>query len=497
VLADDNADMRHYVRELLGATYEIEAVRDGNEALAAARRARPDLVISDVMMPGLDGLQMLAALRADESLRDVPVILLSARAGEESRIEGLAAGADDYVVKPFAARELLARVGALLELTRTRRENEQRQRREIEAASRQKDEFLAMLAHELRNPLAPIRNAGEILSRNLPAHVPMRTAVHTIERQVTHLTRLVDDLLDVSRITQGRIELRRKPTSVADIVARSLETVDPLIRRKHHKVSIDASRWNLYVNVDPERMVQCLANVLTNAAKYTEPHGRINVETREEDGCVVITVTDNGVGIAPALLPRVFELFVQGERTLDRAQGGLGIGLSIVRRLVEMHDGSVCISSGGERRGTIFEMRLPLYDGLVDAAPSASAEAGVARRVLVVDDNEDAANTLAMILKMEGHEVETAYSGAQALERIEEFRPAVVLLDIGLPGLDGYEIAERVRAKPANRHIQLVAITGYGREADRLRTRDAGFAHHLVKPVDFADLRRVLASPHA
>src|SRR6185503_9002168 len=200
----------------------------------------------------LGGLEFLERLRADTALRDVPVILLSARAGEEARIEGLHGGADDYVVKPFAARELLARVGALLELTRTRRESEERQRRELEAASRQKDEFLAMLAHELRNPLAPIRNAGEILSRNLPADVQMRTAVHTIERQVTHLTRLVDDLLDVSRITQGRIELRRKPTSLADVVARSLETVDPLIRRKRHKVSIAASRWDLYVNVDPE-----------------------------------------------------------------------------------------------------------------------------------------------------------------------------------------------------------------------------------------------------
>jgi len=496
VLADDNADMRGYVRELLGSRYDIEAVCDGREALEAARRARPALVITDVMMPNLDGLGLLAAMRADLSLHDVPVIMLSARAGEEARIEGLNTGADDYVVKPFSARELLARVGALLELTRSRRESEERQRRELEVASRQKDEFLAMLAHELRNPLAPIRNAGEILSRNLPADVPMRTAVHTIERQVTHLTRLVDDLLDVSRITQGRIELRRKPTSVADIVARSLETVDPLIRRKRHKVSIAATRWNLYVNVDPERLVQCLANVLTNAAKYTEPGGEIHVDTRDDAGTVTITVTDNGVGIAPELLPRVFELFVQGERTLDRSQGGLGIGLSIVRRLVEMHDGSVRITSEGERRGTSFELRLPLCHGAVDAQPTAVAQDGLARRVLVVDDNEDAANTLAMILKMEGHVVDTAYSGAQALERVDEFQPAVVLLDIGLPGLDGYEVAERIRAKHGKQGLQLIAITGYGQEADRARAREAGFMHHLVKPVDFADLRRVLSLTH-
>ena len=493
VLADDNADMRSYVGELLGRHYEIETVADGVQALAAVRRHRPALVISDVMMPNLDGLDLLQALRADEALREVPVILLSARAGEESRIEGLGAGADDYVVKPFAARELLARVGALLELTRTRREGEERRLREFEEASRQKDEFLAMLAHELRNPLAPIRNAGELLSRSLPADAPMRTAAHTIERQVTHLTRLVDDLLDVSRITQGRIELRRRPTAVADLVARSLETVDPLIRRKQHKVSIAGSHWNLYVNVDPERLVQCLANVLTNAAKYTEPGGEIHIETRDEAGEVTLAVTDNGVGIAPELLPRVFDLFVQGERTLDRSQGGLGIGLSIVKRLVEMHGGRVSISGNGQKPGTRFELRLPLQ-GEVNAAPNEPAVVSVAKhRVLIVDDNEDAANTLAMILRLEGHEIATAYSGAECLERVEEFQPNVVLLDIGLPELDGFETARRIRRRAKNAAIRLVAITGYGQATDRQRTHEAGFAAHLVKPVDFADLERVLA----
>jgi CheY-like chemotaxis protein len=397
------------------------------------------------------------------------------------------------MVKPFTGRELLARVGALLELTQTRRENEARRRSDLEEASRQKDEFLAMLAHELRNPLAPIRNAGELLSRSLPADVPMRTAVHTIERQVTHLTRLVDDLLDVSRITQGRIELRRRPTAVAELLSRSLETVDPLIRRKKHKVSIAGSHWNLYVNVDPERLVQCLSNVLTNAAKYTEPGGEIRIETRDENGQVFISVADNGVGIAKELLPRVFDLFVQGERTLDRSQGGLGIGLSIVRRLVEMHEGSVVVQSEGDRRGTRFEMRLPLHESTVVAPPAPAPRGSAARRILVVDDNEDAANTLAMILKLEGHLIAVVYSGAEALERVDEFKPDVVLLDIGLPGLDGLQVAERIRADPAHRNVQLVAITGYGKEADRARTREAGFATHLVKPVDFADLQRALA----
>jgi signal transduction histidine kinase len=493
VLADDNADMRGYVAELLGRNYDIEAVADGRQALEAIRREPPALVISDVMMPGFDGLDLLQVMRDDKALRDVPVILLSARAGEEARIEGLGAGADDYVVKPFAARELLARVGALLELTRTRRDSEERQRRDLEEASRQKDEFLAMLAHELRNPLAPIRNAGELLSRSLPADVPMRTAVHTIERQVTHLTRLVDDLLDVSRITQGRIELRRRPTAVADILARSLETVDPLIRRKHHKVSIAGNHWNLYVNVDPERLVQCLANVLTNSAKYTESGGEIHIETRDEGGEVTIAVTDNGVGISQELLPKVFDLFVQGERTLDRSQGGLGIGLSIVKRLVEMHYGRVSVSSAGHQLGTRFELRLPLLEGVTAVPSSPAAIPDTPRRVLVVDDNEDAANTMAMILKLEGHEIETAYSGVQALACMDEFKPEVVLLDIGLPGLDGFQVAKRIRAQPKYQRTRLLAMTGYGQEADRQRTREAGFSGHLVKPVDFADLKRMLA----
>jgi signal transduction histidine kinase len=493
VLADDNSDMRSYVSDWLGRLYDIEAVSDGQFALEAARRETPALIISDVMMPRLDGLGLLQALRADRNLREVPVILLSARAGEEARIEGLSTGADDYIIKPFTGRELLARVGALLELAYTRRQSEERRRRELEEALRQKDEFLAMLAHELRNPLAPIRNAGELLSRSLPADAPMRTAVQTIERQVTHLTRLVDDLLDVSRITQGRIELRRRPTSVADLVARSLETVDPLIRRKQHKVSIAGSHWNLYVDVDPERLVQCLSNVLTNAAKYTDAGGDIRIETRDAGGRVTISVTDNGIGIPKELLPKVFELFVQGERTLDRSQGGLGIGLSIVKRLIEMHDGTVKVMSEGDRRGTRFEMDLPLLESVVPAEPPPAPKKSAQRRILVVDDNEDSANTLAMILKLEGHEIDTAYSGAQALERVDEFAPDIVLLDIGLPGLDGLQVAKRIRANPRHRAVRLVAITGYGKEADRARTREAGFTTHLVKPVDFVDLKRAIA----
>ena len=605
VLADDNLDMRSYVRELLNPLYEVEAVADGEEALAAARRRKPDLVLCDIMMPKLDGMGLLKALREDAHLRDVPVIMLSARAGEESRIEGLSAGADDYIVKPFAARELLARVGALLELTRARRDSElrfrafvkatsdavyrmsadwsemlqlegrefiantgdasrtwleryihpddqsrfmdavreairikgvfelehrvlrpdgapgwvfsraiplldkksnvvewfgtasdvtqrRRHQQELEAADRQKNEFLAMLAHELRNPLAPIRSAGEILSRIVTGDARAHAAVATIARQVTHLARLVDDLLDVSRITQGRIELRRRVVSVSDVISRALETIDPQLQAKHHRVALVSSRARLTVNGDPERLVQCVANVLSNAAKYTDGEGEIRVETRAEDGFAVITITDNGVGMSPELLPRVFDLFVQADRSLDRAQGGLGIGLSIVKRLIDMHGGSVVARSDGIGKGSTFQIRVPLLQGVDAAAPLPTSAAKIRRRILVVDDNEDAANSLAMILQLDGHEVLAVNTGAQALDKVRAFAPEFVLLDIGLPAVDGYEVAQRLRSIPDLPAFKIVAITGYGQDADRKRTEAAGFVGHLVKPIDFGVLRGML-----
>jgi len=487
LLADDNADMREYVRDLLSTHYVVETAADGEAALAKARQRAPHLIISDVMMPRLDGFGLLAALRASDSLKRVPVILLSARAGEESRVEGLDAGADDYLVKPFSARELLARVGAILERERFHAQA----RLQLETADRQKDEFLAMLAHELRNPLAPIRNAGELLSRSMPTDTRAQTAVGIVKRQVTHLTRLVDDLLDVSRITQGRIELRREPVALADVIAQALETVEPLLREKRHKVAVTQGFEPLRVNGDPARLVQCVANVLTNAAKYTDAEGDIRVEAHREEKEAVITITDNGPGIAPDLLPRVFELFVQGQRTLDRSQGGLGIGLSVVRRLIDMHGGEVHVTSNVDE-GTAFEFRLPLIEANTATEAAAATNVSARRRVLIVDDNEDAAESLSMLLSLDGHEVRTVATAQGALEVVRQSPPEVVLLDIGLPDIDGYEVARRVRAMPDRAQVRLVALTGYGQSEDRRRTESIGFDAHLVKPVDLALLQRTL-----
>jgi signal transduction histidine kinase/ActR/RegA family two-component response regulator len=424
-------------------------------------------------------------------LQNIPVILLSARAGEESRIEGLDAGADDYLVKPFSARELVARVGAMLERERLHREA----RATLEAASRQKDEFLAMLAHELRNPLAAIRNAGELLSRTQSTNSRPQAGIDVIRRQVAQLTRLVDDLLDVSRITQARIELKRRPLELASVIAQAVETVEPLLREKQHKLSITSTSGYQPVCVDGDsaRLVQCVVNVLTNAAKYTDPGGEIRVQTRSEDSSAVIEISDTGVGISPELLPRIFDLFVQSDRTLDRSLGGLGIGLSVVKRLIEMHGGQVTGRSEGLGRGSTFEIRLPLIEPPNTASSEIAPFKAAPRRVLIVDDNADSANSLAALLQLDMHEAEAVFTAHAALSLAVAFKPDIVLLDIGLPDMDGYEVARRLRALPGLHAVRLVALTGYGQAEDRQRAREAGFDDHLVKPIDFMALERTLA----
>jgi signal transduction histidine kinase/ActR/RegA family two-component response regulator len=365
----------------------------------------------------------------------------------------------------------------------------------LEIADRQKDEFLAMLAHELRNPLAPVRNASEVLARMFADEPHAQVPIDIIKRQTAHLTRLVDDLLDVSRITQGRIELQSSTIDIAAVVAQAVEMAEPHVRAKQHTLSITAPNYQpLYVSGDPARLVQCVGNILSNATKYTESGGQIRLETRAEGGSAVVEITDTGAGIPPALLPRVFDLFVQSDRALDRAQGGLGIGLAIVKRLVEMHGGQVSARSPGLGQGSTFQIRLPCVARPQLPIAEMPTYKGPPRRILIVDDNADAASSLAMLLRMQGHETHTARSGKEALERIQSFKPDVALLDLGLPETDGYELAHQLRASPNLNGIRLVALTGYGRAEDRRRTHAAGFDDHLVKPVDLTMLERTLAA---
>jgi PAS domain S-box-containing protein len=367
-------------------------------------------------------------------------------------------------------------------------------------ADRRKDEFLATLAHELRNPLAPIRNALQILK--LP-RVDVETAERSrsmMERQVHQLVRLVDDLLDVSRVMRGKIELRKEPVELATVVARAVETVQPLIDTQGHQLSVRISSESLLLDGDPVRLAQIIGNLLTNAAKYTEPNGRIWLTAEREDGMAVLRVRDNGIGIAPPMLARIFELFVQVDHTSTKAQGGLGIGLTLVKNLVEMHNGVVQARSEGLGRGSEFVVRLPISELAFDPDPGREAAASDLQpttpsgyHLLVVDDNQDAADSLAMLLRLQGHEVHVAYSGVAALEMIKAYTPDVVFLDIGMPGMDGYEVARRLRQQPGLENVVLAALTGWGQKEDRRRTAEAGFNHHLVKPPEPKAVESVLA----
>jgi signal transduction histidine kinase len=364
-------------------------------------------------------------------------------------------------------------------------------RRAAEGANRAKDEFLAMLGHELRNPLSPILTALQLMRlRGNDASERERTV---IERQVNHLTRLVDDLLDVSRIARGKVELKEEVIEMAGIVTKAIEMASPLLEQRTHTLKVEVPRRGLAVKGDETRLAQVASNLLTNAAKYTAPGGTITVRANEERGDVVLRVRDTGMGIAPDVLPRIFDLFVQETQAIDRAQGGLGLGLTIVRNLVERHRGTVSAHSDGPGRGSEFVVRLPKATATIagEAAPAAvagpsaeSAPGGI--RILVVDDNEDGAEMLARALENKGYQTRVAHDAPSALRLAGRFSPHVAFIDIGLPVMDGYELAERLRQVPGLEGLRLVALTGYGQESDRVKSRAAGFDHHLVKPVDFA-----------
>jgi len=620
LLADDNADMRDYIRRLLGDRWHVETVGDGREALRAIERQPPDVVITDVMMPDVDGFALVRALRSNEATRDLPVIMVSARAGEEARVEGLQAGVSDYLVKPFSARELIARVDSLLLRHRIRSAEEAQARRmanvfaqapvgvailrgptlvfesanssylelvanravvgkairqalpelegqgvyelldrvyasgqahvgrswrvEIhrsdanrveecffdfvyqpmfdgngsvdgiavvafdvtelakarrasEIANRAKDEFLAMLGHELRNPLAPILTALQLM--RLRGSDAVEREREVIDRQVRHMVGLVDDLLDVSRITQGKVQLKKEPVEMSDLVASAIEMSSPLLEAQRHELKLDVPKRGLTVDGDAARLAQVISNLLTNAAKYTQPGGQITVEGRIQGDDVVLLVRDNGIGIDRDTLPHVFDPFTQEKQALDRAHGGLGLGLAIVRSLVLLHGGSVAARSDGRGRGSEFEIRIPRLVrsghreiGNESSAPAAPVFRADAHRVLVVDDNEDAAVMVAEMLRLYGFETRTAHDGPSALARALDFRPQVAILDIGLPVMDGFELARRFGEHAELRDTRLVALTGYGQDSARARSASGAFRAHLVKPVDPEHLRSVL-----
>jgi signal transduction histidine kinase len=589
ILLVDDQPARLLTYETILADLGLDLVRalSGFEALEKLMKQEFAVVLLDVSMPDMDGFEAAGLIHEHPRLGKTPIIFVTGvHVTELDRLRGYKLGAVDYVSIPVVPEILRSKVSVLVELYCKRRElieanrtlarvNQQlaeanttlqaEKTRELEVlnstlsqanaeladanhslqteiterarvelalkeADRHKDEFLAMLAHELRNPLAPIYNAVQLMRRKPLEDPQLAWSRDVIERQTAHLSRLVDDLLDVSRITRGKINLAKESLDVSSLIERAVETSHPLITERSHDLVLDIPKEPLKVLGDPTRLTQALGNVLSNAAKYTERGGRIAIAVRRDGAEVVIRVSDTGEGIPADLLPVIFNLFTQLERTSGHAQGGLGIGLALVRRLVEMHGGSVTAHSDGVGKGSEFVIRLPVQTEIeamfgteaksngqriemapVDAAPvipiggqittlnpfqpslGANAEGDrVKRRILLADDNNDALESLATLLELGGHEVVTASNGALALECAERHRPEVMLLDIGMPMLDGYEVARRIRIQPWGRNITLVALTGWGQDTDRRRSREAGFDSHLVKPLDMDKLTELL-----
>jgi signal transduction histidine kinase len=553
LLVDDQpARLLTYQTVLADLGQNLVAVRSGAEALQKLMAEEFAVVLLDVSMPDMDGFETAQLIHDHPRFERTPIIFVTGvHVSELDRLKGYKVGAVDYVSIPVVPEVLRGKVAVLVELYLKRRELRELNRslaqaneklalanvtleaektRELEAlnatlqraneelelanrslqnevaeraraeqalqeADRNKDEFLAMLAHELRNPLAPMLNAVQLM-RMQPSEQQMHWAQDLIRRQLADLTRLVDDLLDVSRITRGKITLAREPIDVRTLIQRAIENVEPLLQERGHQLTVQLPEAALSVNADPTRLTQALANVLGNAAKYTDGAGHIHLDCAGHEGCVVIRVRDDGIGIPADLLPRIFELFTQLDRRVGSSPGGLGIGLALVRRLLEMHGGSVSAHSEGAGRGAEFVITLPLltadFAAVRESAAASEPPVSVRRRILIAEDNPDALESLAVLLKLCGHEVYGAANGTKALEAAAEHQPEILLLDIGMPLLDGYEVARRIRAQPWGKGMTLVALTGWGQESDRRRSQEAGFDSHLVKPLDLDKLTRLL-----
>jgi PAS domain S-box-containing protein len=609
LLADDNVDMRDYVsRLLMRSGYEVETAADGMAALEAARREPPDLILSDVMMPLMDGFKLLRELRADSITQSLPVILLSARAGEEARAEGLHAGADDYLTKPFTARDLLMRVAAQVRLAAIRREGELRFRaladtapamlwitdrnnectylsrgwreytgqsdqeglgsgwlsvvhpadrdragrifsdaakrqepfafdyrllnadgkyrwaidaghprysgegrflgyigsvmdvherklaeQSLREADRRKDEFLAMLGHELRNPLAAIRNAASLVA--MVEEPRLQAAQAILDRQTTHMARLVDGLLDVSRIARGKIDLTKTTIDLGQLIASVVQAREAEAKAEDLQLRYEAPAAPVFVIGDAIRLNQVFDNILGNAVKFSERCGLIDIAIELVGGDAVVTVRDTGMGIGADMLEAIFEPFRQGKQDYARAAGGIGLGLALVKRLVKLHRGEVTAHSEGPGRGASFRVALPQVDAPPHETPEKSGETVSPQRILLVEDNSDAAQALALLLAVRGHQTAIAGTATDALALLQKDGADIVLCDIGLPGMSGYDFARAVRADEALRSTKLVAVTGYGQPEDREQSRAAGFDAHLTKPVEVAALDGLLRAP--
>jgi signal transduction histidine kinase len=533
LLVDDQPSNLEALEAMLdSADCRLVRAQSADEALLALLHQEFAAIVLDIRMPGTSGLELAEVIKQRKRTQHVPILFLTAHMVDERDVlRGYSTGAVDYLTKPIRPEILRSKIAVFVELFRKNRavgranealEREIRERERVEEALRQanqdlelrvrertealeladrrKDEFLAALAHELRNPLAPIRAAVEFMRLKGAADPTLDRARGVVNRQVEHMTRLIDDLLDVSRITRDQLVLRTARVSLDDIVAAAVETSRPFIDQRGHVLSLDLPAEPVWLEADPARLSQVLSNLLTNAAKYTPPAGQLTVAAAVSEATVDLRVIDSGIGIAPDMLPRIFDMFMQVHRSRDRSADGLGIGLTLARRLVEMHGGSIQVRSEGVGRGTEFIISLPIIARRPPARvarPDAGHELAPfdrALRVLVVDDNQDAAEMLVAMLSAWGQETAIAFDGLAALDVGGAFRPDVVLLDIGMPAMDGYETAQRMRQRPWGEKAMIAAVTGWGQQADRDRSQAAGFDRHLVKPVAPPALKALLAA---
>jgi signal transduction histidine kinase len=490
--------------------------QSGEDALRHLLNEEFAVILLDVKMTGMSGFETARLIRGRNKTRNIPIIFLTAFDTDLRMVEeAYTVGAVDFLVKPFVPVILKAKVATFIELfektEQVKRQAEDLQQverrefdrklaeekvRQLEESNRHKDELLALLAHELRNPLAPIRNGLQIIKAAKNDIEKIDEVRAMMDRRVGHLTRIVDHLIDVSKMTRRKITLNKQRLDLARLVREASEDEQSLFEQANLALHIIVPETPIWVLGDETRLMQVLQNLLRNAMKFTDGGGKVFVEVRAEDQEVVLVVSDTGVGIEPDLLPHLFEIFSQGDRTLERSKGGLGMGLALVHGLVDLHGGSVRAISAGPGKGSEFAIRFPL-----EPEPAALSEMrkpqrregnGKRLRILVVEDNKDSADSLRMLLEVYGYEVSVAYTGPAGVKTAEEWTPDVVICDIGLPGLDGYGVASRLRRNPAMTEVPIIAVTGYGQEDDRRRSREAGFNHHLVKPVDPETLQSLL-----
>jgi two-component system, sensor histidine kinase len=487
----DGATARDVLRR---AGIEAELCESARLMASEVRRGAAAIMLAEEQI-GVASRTLSLVIAQQATWSDLPVLVLTGQGADSAEATMAVAelGNVTLLERPVRVATFVSTVRSALR-ARERQYQIRTHLEELRDADQRKDEFLATLGHELRNPLSPLLTSLELLKRAAPDEPQVSRVVGVMQRQASHLVRLVDDLLEVSRITRGLIEVQRTPVALREILAAAVETSRPIIEASEHRLTVNVPDDQISILGDSVRLTQVFANLLNNAAKYTDPGGSIDVTVRRMRDTAVISVRDTGIGIASQHLSSVFDMFTQVSRSDRRTQGGLGIGLTLVRSLVALHGGSVTASSEGPGRGSTFEVRLPLVSAEVPAEHTRDLHQGFEGcRVLVVDDNQDATETLQTLLESLGATVAAAGDGREALSQFERFEPNVVLLDIGMPGMDGYEVARRIRALPSGESTPLIAVTGWGQQEDVRRCFEAGFDHHLVKPLDVNRLWEIIA----